>query len=111
MVPPVPLTASWPLKLVPRSVQLPGEVVPLPPSHDQGTEAESLVHSIIMPLPEQVEGVEDLPGLESELDDDDATATGADDGGATAILFATTTGLVVGAATGAATGVEENALP
>ena len=78
--------------------------MPLPPDHDQGTEAESLVHSIIMPLPEQVvEGVEDLPGLGDELDDDDGVATtGAalDGGGATAILFATMTELV---AAGAAT--------
>lgn len=113
----MPLTASWPLN-VPRLVQLPGEVVPLPPDHDQGTEAELLVHSITMPVPEQVvEVVGGLPELDDELDDGDTTGTGAgagtelEDGAATTILFATRTELVVGVGTGAATGVVENALP
>jgi len=112
IVPPVPLMASWPLN-APRSVQLPGLVVPLPPDQDQGTEAESLVHSTIMPVPEQVLGVEIPLGFEDELDGDDATATVAelDDEGATASLFATKTELDVGDATGDATGVTETALP
>jgi hypothetical protein len=82
--------------------------VPRPPSQDQGTDSESLVHAMFMPLPEQVvEVVEDPPELGGELDgagvsttggvlDAEAVDAGGDAGGATASLFATTTG--VGAA-------------
>lgn len=79
--------------------------MPLPPDHVNGTESESLVHSIIMPVPEQVVEVVGVPPeLEDELGDDGATATGGElDGGATTILFATRTEVVVGVATGAAT--------
>lgn len=106
-MPPVPLTASWPLKS-PRSVQLPGAVVPLPPDQDQGTVSELLAHSITMPEPVQVvEPVSVSPELELELELDDGIVIGvvvAGDGdddttgaatGATASFSGATTGTEV----------------
>lgn len=102
-MPPVPLTASWPLKS-PRSVQLPGAVVPLPPDQDQGTVSELLAHSITMPEPVQVvEPVSVSPELELDdgivigvvvAGDGDDDTTGAATG-ATASFSGATTGTEV----------------
>lgn len=112
--------------------------MPLPPDQDKGTDAESLVHPITMPVPEQVVEDEEPPELGDELDDGDATATAVeldgdatttgfelddegvtatltelDDGeaGFTTILFATTTASGDDGATVDAAGGAGNALP